>query len=156
MSSERPCPKCNHPTHSGVCGEDLAKSQVNGFGECDCTELAAPSPAPAAEKCGCEFVTICNRPKGHKGQCYWESPQEAELVRLRQQVEHRTWSQYKSDEIARLERENASLRSALDMALDYQIANRGTESAFYVCVTMGGKGKFPKWVKVAEAALCRA
>ena len=49
--------------------------------------LAAPSPAPAAEKCGCEFVTICNRAKGHKGQCYWESPQEAELVRLRRKLE---------------------------------------------------------------------
>src|SRR6185437_11856974 len=80
------------------------------------------SPAAAAteeEKCGRSFETLCNRPKGHKGQCYWESPQEAELVSLRQKVANQAerirylegaTNHASGTPLSKAERDNASLR----------------------------------------------
>jgi hypothetical protein len=44
------------------------------------------------------------------------------------------------------------LEGALNMALDYQIGNRGTEHPYYICSTWP-HGKFPAWVTVADVLL---
>ena len=45
------------------------------------------------------------------------------------------------------------LEQVLNEAVKFQVANRGTDAAFYVCYTMGKK--IPKWVRDAERLLAK-
>ena len=47
-----------------------------------------------------------------------------------------------------------ALVEGLEMALNHQIANRGTADAFYTCYTYP-HGQMPEWVERAEKALAQ-
>jgi hypothetical protein len=44
------------------------------------------------------------------------------------------------------------LESVLELALNQQVANRGTKHEFYMCYSFD-QGKFPAWVTEAKKAL---